>query len=154
MPRVFSAPFRARWIFDVELFARLVAVEPSFGAQGLEHLVYEYPFESWRDVAGSKLRPHDFIWSLAELSRHLLVLFAARLCFARGDCPIRRPRSSAGTGGSRPAARARPPSPPPKCLPSAALPGPGGFAPASIRIGPIPAEFPHFLPIAGRLGYA
>ena len=25
--------------------------------------------DSWRDVAGSKLRPHDFVWSLVELTR-------------------------------------------------------------------------------------
>jgi dolichyl-phosphate beta-glucosyltransferase len=66
---LFAEPFRARWIFDVEMFARIVAASRQFGGPGLEHLVYEYPLDSWRDVAGSKLRPHDFIWSLAELTR-------------------------------------------------------------------------------------
>jgi len=66
---LFAEPFRARWIFDVEMFARLVAASRQFGGPGLEHLVYEYPLDRWRDVAGSKLRPHDFVWSLAELVR-------------------------------------------------------------------------------------
>jgi glycosyltransferase involved in cell wall biosynthesis len=66
---LFAEPFRARWIFDVEMFARLVAASRRFGGPGLEHLVYEYPLDCWRDVAGSKLRPHDFVWSLAELVR-------------------------------------------------------------------------------------
>ena len=66
---LFAEPFRARWIFDVELFARLVAASRQFGGQCLEHLVYEYPLDCWRDVAGSKLRPLDFVWSLGELAR-------------------------------------------------------------------------------------
>jgi glycosyltransferase involved in cell wall biosynthesis len=66
---LFADPFRARWIFDVEMFARLVAASRQFGGLGLEHLVYEYPLDHWRDVAGSKLRPHDFVWSLVELAR-------------------------------------------------------------------------------------
>ena len=67
--RIFADPFHSRWIFDVELFARLVATSRQLGTQCLEHMVYEYPLDCWRDVAGSKVRPLDFVWSLGELIR-------------------------------------------------------------------------------------
>ena len=35
----------------------------------LEQVVYEYPLESWRDVAGSKLKSSDFFKSFGELAR-------------------------------------------------------------------------------------
>jgi dolichyl-phosphate beta-glucosyltransferase len=66
---LFAEPFRATWIFDVELFARQIAASRQFGGQGLEHLVYEYPLDCWRDVAGSKLHPFDFFRSFADLAR-------------------------------------------------------------------------------------
>jgi hypothetical protein len=66
---MFAEPFRSSWIFDVELFARIVATSRQFGSQCLEHMVYEYPLDCWHDVAGSKVRPLDFVWSLGELVR-------------------------------------------------------------------------------------
>jgi dolichyl-phosphate beta-glucosyltransferase len=51
-----EAPFRTRWIFDVELLARLRAGGPGappLGADAFE----EMPLRAWRDVGGSKLRP-------------------------------------------------------------------------------------------------
>jgi len=51
-----ASPFRTRWIFDVELLARLRAGGP--GAPALnEDAFEEVPLRAWRDVGGSKLRP-------------------------------------------------------------------------------------------------
>ena len=52
--RVFSQPFLTRWIFDVEILARL-AVQ-SGGPAALLATVVEVPLLRWHDVAGSKLR--------------------------------------------------------------------------------------------------
>ncbi len=50
-----ARPFRSRWIFDVELLARLLAPPPGVAPVHASSL-REVPLRSWRDVAGSKLR--------------------------------------------------------------------------------------------------
>ena len=48
-------PFRSRWVFDVELLARLLA--PGDGVPAIHAAeMQEFPLRTWRDVAGSKLR--------------------------------------------------------------------------------------------------
>lgn len=64
--RVFAQPFMTRWIFDVEILARL-AVEA--GEQALPGTVVEVPLHRWHDVAGSKLRPGSAIRAGLELLR-------------------------------------------------------------------------------------
>ncbi|MBX6366325.1 MAG: glycosyltransferase, partial [Gemmatimonadetes bacterium] len=64
MRRVFSAPFGSRWIFDVELLARMAA----WSGLDLRDTVYEYPLTSWEDVAGSRLRARDFLRAPRELA--------------------------------------------------------------------------------------
>jgi dolichyl-phosphate beta-glucosyltransferase len=64
--RLFTQPFQSRWIFDVEILARLVAVE---GAAAATAQVYEAPLESWAEVGGSKVRPRDFVKAFGELAR-------------------------------------------------------------------------------------
>ena len=61
--RLFEAPFRSRWIFDVEIVARFFS-ETHWPASTLIH---ETPLQRWRDVAGSKVRPRDFVRALFEL---------------------------------------------------------------------------------------
>ncbi len=65
---IFTTPFLARWVFDVELLARfgraVAGHEPP-----LETRVYELPLQRWTDVAGSKVRPWDFVRSGLELLR-------------------------------------------------------------------------------------
>lgn len=57
-------PFLSRWAFDVELLGRLmVAPNPVHVAR-----IAEVPLERWIDVAGSKLRMHDFLRSGADLA--------------------------------------------------------------------------------------
>lgn len=50
------APFRSRWIFDVELLARLLDGADDAPPVAPSEL-REMPLDAWRDVAGSKLRP-------------------------------------------------------------------------------------------------
>jgi dolichyl-phosphate beta-glucosyltransferase len=63
-----ARPFLTRWVFDVELlarYARLVrGLEPP-----VERRIYELPLVRWMDVAGSKVRPWDFVRSGLELLR-------------------------------------------------------------------------------------
>ncbi|MEJ7609212.1 MAG: glycosyltransferase [Bryobacteraceae bacterium] len=53
-----NEPFESRWVFDVEILARLLQ---RGDVHFLQSAIYEYPLHDWRDVAGSKLRPVDFI---------------------------------------------------------------------------------------------
>ena len=62
--RLFEAPFRSRWIFDVEIVARFLCQPHS---AGVGSLIHETPLQRWRDVAGSKVRPRDFVRALFEL---------------------------------------------------------------------------------------
>jgi len=81
------APFASRWIFDVELLARLldgdVDAEP-VPASALR----EMPLDAWRDVAGSKLRPSTALKAGLEmialwLKRRFLRRRAARAAAAQ-----------------------------------------------------------------------
>jgi hypothetical protein len=67
---IFAEPFLARWTFDVEILARRIrvaAAEPS-QAPPIESVLIEVPLRAWRDVPGSKLRPHDAFRALWELT--------------------------------------------------------------------------------------
>ena len=61
---VFSTPFRSRWVFDVEILARLLQTNT---VSELEAKLYEYPLENWRDVAGSKVKTADFLAAIFEV---------------------------------------------------------------------------------------
>lgn len=60
-------PFLSRWIFDVELLARLMTAETPGAARGGEAF-YELPLEVWRDVKGSKVRFRDVLRAGFELA--------------------------------------------------------------------------------------
>jgi dolichyl-phosphate beta-glucosyltransferase len=60
---LFAEPFQSRWIFDVELLARYL--DGGGEARG----IYELPVDSWRDVAGSKVRPSDFVRAIGEMAQ-------------------------------------------------------------------------------------
>jgi glycosyltransferase involved in cell wall biosynthesis len=65
---IFAAPFRTRWIFDVEILSRYLAL---LGTRQGEAQICEVPLKHWRAVPGSKLRPGHFvraIWDLAMIS--------------------------------------------------------------------------------------
>jgi glycosyltransferase involved in cell wall biosynthesis len=64
---LFAEPFRSRWIFDVEILARMRRRARRGEGPWPEHAVYESPLDRWRDVAGSKVRPKDFLRAIVEL---------------------------------------------------------------------------------------
>lgn len=112
---LFAEPFQSRWIFDVELLARYL--DGGGEARG----IYELPVDSWRDVAGSKVRPSDFVRAIGEMAqifrryrrttrarRAVALLTAPLRPLLRGRrdrdrCPLRDPL---GLGRARSARRA------------------------------------------------
>lgn len=62
----FAEPFATRWIFDVELLARLLTAMIQDDLNP-EALIYELPLTAWRDVAGSKLKAGDFARAALQL---------------------------------------------------------------------------------------
>jgi dolichyl-phosphate beta-glucosyltransferase len=66
LQQVLSKPFETRWIFDVELLARFLAAWHVAGLPA-EGKIYELPLKTWVDVAGSKVKPSDFVRSFLDL---------------------------------------------------------------------------------------
>jgi dolichyl-phosphate beta-glucosyltransferase len=60
---LFVERFGSRWVFDVELLARYL--ESGGTANGIREL----PLRRWTDIAGSKVRPRDFVSGVVELGR-------------------------------------------------------------------------------------
>ncbi len=80
------SPFRTRWIFDVELLARLLdggrdAPPISPGA------IREVPLLVWQDVRGSKLRAGGMLWAGLQI----LALLVRRRIARPGATPARPP---------------------------------------------------------------
>jgi dolichyl-phosphate beta-glucosyltransferase len=65
---LFQQPFVTRWLFDVELLARWLQARRRTPLRPLEEIVYEVPLQEWRDVAGSKVRPSDFLKAFVGLA--------------------------------------------------------------------------------------
>ena len=60
---LFDRPFRTKWVFDVELLARLrqrQKIHP-------ETAIYEFPLTQWRHTRGSKVKLFDFVLAFADL---------------------------------------------------------------------------------------
>jgi glycosyltransferase involved in cell wall biosynthesis len=68
LERVFSARFTTNWLFDVEIIARFLTMDPR-GRAHVASMIYEWPLTRWVDVRGSKVKPTDFLKSLQELAR-------------------------------------------------------------------------------------
>jgi glycosyltransferase involved in cell wall biosynthesis len=66
MRAIFDTPFLSRWIFDVEIIARLVQQR---GRDTAARAIYELPITTWHDVKGSKVRSTDFFRALKDLGR-------------------------------------------------------------------------------------
>lgn len=64
-----AEPFITRWIFDVEIIARLVQARRGTELPQPEDVIYEFPLHNWQDVAGSKVKPSDFPKALFEIMR-------------------------------------------------------------------------------------
>jgi dolichyl-phosphate beta-glucosyltransferase len=63
---VFSQRFRTRWIFDVEILARLASLASECAP--LHETIYEYPLDRWQDVQGSRLTTRDFATAAIDLA--------------------------------------------------------------------------------------
>ena len=66
---LFRAEFITRWLFDVEILARLIQSRGRVKRSQIERIVYELPLDEWRDVVGSKVKPQDFARSFVGLAR-------------------------------------------------------------------------------------
>lgn len=66
--QIFAAPFLSRWVFDVEILARYLQAL-GHAPEALERLIYEYPLDTWVDVASSKVRPTDFFVAFWDVFR-------------------------------------------------------------------------------------
>ncbi len=69
LEHVLAQPFLARWIFDVELFARLQQLRRADGFLPLAEAIYEFPLDAWREVGGSTIRSGDFLKAPAEMAK-------------------------------------------------------------------------------------
>jgi glycosyltransferase involved in cell wall biosynthesis len=63
---VFSDPFYTTWLFDVEIFARIIRM---FGRGNIEHIMIETPLMQWSDKGGSKIEPTYAIKVFYDLYR-------------------------------------------------------------------------------------
>lgn len=66
---LFQQPFTTRWLFDVEIIARLIQTCRRDHLAPPSTLIYEFPLHTWHDVAGSKVMPYDFFKSLVDLAK-------------------------------------------------------------------------------------
>jgi glycosyltransferase involved in cell wall biosynthesis len=66
LPDLFATPFRSRWVFDVEILARLLNLGRASGFDAAT-AIYELPLMEWRDVSGSKVKALDFPRALVEM---------------------------------------------------------------------------------------
>lgn len=64
---LFDAPFRSRWIFDVELIARYLRLPVEAGELPRRDRLYELVLPAWHDKPGSKLRWYDFARAMVDL---------------------------------------------------------------------------------------
>jgi dolichyl-phosphate beta-glucosyltransferase len=68
--KVFEEPFLTRWLFDVEILARITGIA---GRNRIEEVAVEVPVESWIDKGGSKVSwSYGFrvFWDLLRIRNH------------------------------------------------------------------------------------
>jgi dolichyl-phosphate beta-glucosyltransferase len=62
---VFAGPFRSKWLVDLEMLARYIAVT---GRATAESGIVEVPLERWSDVPGSKLHVVSALHAVVDLA--------------------------------------------------------------------------------------
>ncbi len=68
LPLVLREPFISRWVFDVEILARFIALN-HLNVQPLHDSIYEFTLDTWEDIAGSKVAPGDFLLAFVDTFR-------------------------------------------------------------------------------------
>ena len=63
---LFAEPFCSRWVFDVEIIARFIR-QRRYDMDSVQASIYEFPLPEWRDVAGSRVRPGDFLKAFLDV---------------------------------------------------------------------------------------
>jgi glycosyltransferase involved in cell wall biosynthesis len=66
---LFAERFCVNWTFDVEVIARVQSLRLESRLANDLTPIYELPLDEWRDVAGSKVKPSDFLRGLLEIVR-------------------------------------------------------------------------------------
>ena len=64
--QIFAEPFLSRWIFDVEIVARIIQTARGDRAE-VDEMIFEFPLMQWEDIAGSKLHATDFLRAMVEI---------------------------------------------------------------------------------------
>jgi dolichyl-phosphate beta-glucosyltransferase len=64
--KVFTDPFISTWLFDVEVFARIIHLA---GREHLEDIMIEVPLKTWVDKGGSKIKPTYAVKVFVDLCR-------------------------------------------------------------------------------------
>ena len=67
---IFIEKFISRWLFDVELFARLINL---YGIDKTIEISFEQPVRNWTDIEESKIKPIYFLkapFELLKIVRH------------------------------------------------------------------------------------
>ena len=68
--KIFVEKFISQWLFDVELFARLIKV---YGIEKTIEISFEQPVRKWMDIEKSKIKPIDYLkapFELLKIVRH------------------------------------------------------------------------------------
>ena len=68
--KIFVEKFISRWLFDVELFARLINL---YGIDKTIEISFEHPVRKWTDIEESKIKPIYFLkapFELLKIVRH------------------------------------------------------------------------------------
>jgi len=87
---LFADAFVVNWTFDVELIARLIRLREGSARPAAASAIYELPLGRWHDVAGSKVRPRDFVLALLEMVR----IWSTYLSGSARRKPLRLARSA------------------------------------------------------------
>ena len=66
---IFADPFVSKWIFDVEIIARLGKSRRGTDRPQPRDILYEHPLMSWHDIKGSKLKYRHFVTVAIDLLR-------------------------------------------------------------------------------------
>jgi glycosyltransferase involved in cell wall biosynthesis len=66
---LFQEPFLSRWLFDIEIVARLIQARRGTELPQPKNVIYEFPLQIWHDVPDSKVKAWDFGKAFVGLGR-------------------------------------------------------------------------------------